>query len=204
MPLVQHPGLSAKVHSPTAALQWPTLHARPLSLQSASAWQQPGWATPLQAPDASQISLNVQALLSLQYVPGLADQAVGLLFGKHNSQPFAGLNVLLPTHWPSMMHQPGSVSDLHWPSVASQAAISHRLGLGHVTAVLAQLPLPRSQASVVHKSPSSQSALPLQHPGILTMTHWPKVGSHVGVSHGPAALQSVSFVQQSGRLLQLS
>ena len=83
-PAVQQPGLSPIVHSPTLVLHTPILHATPPPSQSPSDWQQPGCAVPLHVPAEVQTSLNVQALLSLQNVPGLAVHAFGLLSGTQN------------------------------------------------------------------------------------------------------------------------
>ena len=172
-PAVQQVGSSLKVHKPTAVLHSPTLHAMPLLLQSASDWQQPGWLVPLQMPAAVQMSLNVQAFLSSQAVPGVEDQSVALLPAMQIWHAFDGFGLPPPKHWLSMKHQPESTSGLHWPSAGSHVAIWHCDGLGQATFALVQLPLPRSQLSLVHRLPSSQSGSLLQQPATLTMTHLP-------------------------------
>ncbi len=203
-PAVQHPGWSLNVQRPTAMLHRPTLQSTPAFVQSLSDWQQPGCLVPLQSPADVQMSLNVHALPSSQRVPGLADHALGLLPGTHNWHGLFGFVLELSVHAPSMKHQPGSNSGTHWPVVGSHEATWQAFGPGHVTAVLAQLPVPRSHVSVVHRLPSSQSPSLLQQPGILTMTQAPNVTSHVGLSHAPLAVQSESSLQQPDNWLQLS
>ena len=122
MPAVQHPGLSLSAHRPTLVLHVPILHGTPLLLQSASLWQQPGCAVPLHSPVDVQMSLKVHALLSLHSVPGVPDQLVGLLPGTQIWHGLAAFVALLPMHWPSIRHQPGSNSGLHWPSTGSHDA----------------------------------------------------------------------------------
>ena len=203
-PAVQQVGSSLSVHKPTAVLHWPTLHAMPLLLQSASDWQQPGWLVPLQMPAEVQMSLNVQGFLSSQAVPGVDDQSVALLVEMQIWHALDGFGLPPPKHWLSIKHHPGSTSGLHWPSVGSHVAIWHCDGLGQATFALLQLPLPRSQLSVVQRLPSSQSRSLLQQPEILRITHLPWIVSHDGWSQLPMTGQSLSFLQQPASTLQLS
>lgn len=142
------------------------------------------------------MSLKVQALLSLHGVPGVPDQLVGLLPGWQIWQGLLGLLALDAVQTLSMKHQPGCSSGLHWPSAGSHAAVWHSLGPAQLTGVLAQLPLARSQVSVVHRLPSSQSPSLLQQPGTLTSRHLPCSGSQVGASQAPRTGQSLFCLQQ--------